>query len=280
MDIKQALVVAAQKLKTKKVISSGLDAEILLAFVLKKDKAFLYTYPEKKLTAWQLKKFNQLILKRSNHRPLAYLVGQKEFYKLNFKVNNQVLIPRPETELLVDEVLKLNKNLVVADIGTGSGCIAVSLAKNGFKQVLATDSSKKALKTAKENAKSNQTASRIKFFPGDLSKPVADGKPEIICANLPYLSNEIYKQSVKSFPEIKKEPRTALIAAEKGLYFYKKLLSQIAIAKHQPQYLFFEIDSGQSRAIKKIIRSFLETKSILIKKDLCGLDRLVIVKLK
>ncbi|MFZ5364918.1 MAG: peptide chain release factor N(5)-glutamine methyltransferase [Patescibacteria group bacterium] len=277
MIIRQALQTAEQKFKATKKLSPRLDAEVLLGFILKKDKAFLYTYPQNTLTSAQLKKLNRLIAQRLKNWPIAYLVGRKEFYKLPFKVNPQVLIPRPETELMIDEILKLDKKLTVADIGTGSGCIAVALAKNGFNKVYATDNSSAILSIARQNARLNKV--RINFFKGNLFSPLNNKKIDIIAANLPYLSKKIYGQSVKLFPEIKKEPRSALLAPAAGLYFYRQLLDQLSKSKYNPRYVFFEIDPAQSHQIEHLIRSNLTSGSIQIKKDLCGKNRLVIVKL-
>jgi len=279
MTIKQTLIKATQKLKTKKILSPRLDAEVLLAFVLKKDKTFLYTYPNKQLTSAQLKKFNQLISKRLKYWPIAYLIGQKEFYKLPFKVNQKVLIPRPETELMVDEILKLNKKWAVADIGTGSGCIAIALAKNGFNKVYATDISNSILNLAKQNAKLNKVFGKIKFLKGNLFQPIQNLKIDIAAANLPYLSQKIYKIHIKMFPTLKHEPKTALVAPLEGLYYFQQLFEQISNAKHKPKYIFLEIDPDQPEKIKRLIKNYFKPKSIQIKKDLCGKNRLVIVRL-
>lgn len=279
MTIKQALYQATKKFAHKKILSPRLDAEVLLAYVLGKNKSYLYTYPDKKLTAAQLKKFNRLISMRNKYWPIAYLTGEKEFYKLRIKVNQKVLIPRPETELMVDEILKLNKNWTAADIGAGSGCIAIALAKNGFKKIYATDVSKAILFRAGQNSKLNKVSSKIKFIKGNLFDPLKNDQIDIVAANLPYLSEKIYQKSVKSFPEIKKEPKNALVAPLEGLYYYQQLLKQISNAKYQPEYLFFEIDPDQPEKIKRLIKNYFNPKSIKIKKDLCEKDRLVIVKL-
>jgi len=279
MTIKQALIQATKKFAHKKILSPRLDAEVLLAYVLEKNKSYLYTYPDKKLTLTQQKKFNQLISKRLKYWPVAYLIGRKEFYKLPFKINQKVLIPRPETELMVDEILKLNKKWTVADIGTGSGNIAIALAKNGFNKIFATDVSNAILNLAKQNAKLNKITGKIKFLKGNLFKPLENKKIDIVAANLPYLSEKIYQKSVKSFPEIKKEPKNALVAPLEGLYYFQQLFQQITNAKFKPKYLFLEIDPDQPEKIKRMIKNHFKPKSIKIKKDLCEKDRLVIIKL-
>ena len=135
MTIQQSLAWATIKLQRKNIPSATLDADILLSHTLNKDKAFIYAHPNHSLTQNQVTKFKKLINHRAKGEPVAYLIGHKEFYKLNFMVNKNVLIPRPETELLVDEVLKNKKIKTIADIGTGSGCIAIALAKNNPCQI-------------------------------------------------------------------------------------------------------------------------------------------------
>lgn len=217
---------------TKVSNSPALDTEILLSHVLKKDRAFLFTYPEKKLTHSQEKKFKNLIVRRKKHEPVAYIVGYKEFYGLAFFVNHDVLIPRPETEKLVEKVIAHLKTkscqlkTSICDLGTGSGCLAIALAKNLPNiQIWATDISRSALKIAKINAKMHRVSKHIKFVCSDLfSKIPQKIKFDVIVANLPYLSQKQYKVAQL---EIKKyEPQLALVGGKTGMEIYKKLLSQ------------------------------------------------------
>jgi len=224
--------------------SPALDAEILLSFVLKKDRVFLFTYPEKKLNTRQWRQYKKLISRRKKHEPIAYITHHKEFYGLDFYVDCRVLIPRPETEKLVEKIINflkdkkyyhslasrfsnlLQNDLVICDIGTGSGCIAVSLAKNLPKaKIYAIDASKKALAVAKINAKKHKVFKQIKFVYSDLfSKIPPKIKFDIIVANLPYLSK---KEWQKTTLDIRKyEPKFALIGGKKGKEIYKKLLKQ------------------------------------------------------
>jgi release factor glutamine methyltransferase len=173
MDIKD--IISHYSTKLKKTSSSPiLDIELLLTKILKKPKEYLFEYPEKNLTNSQLKKFKKLFNKRAKGEPVAYLLSHKEFYNLDFKVNKNVLIPRPETEILVEEVLiyiKKNKTHLIFEIGVGSGAIIISLAKQIKKtEFFATDISLKALNIAKQNAKFHKT--KIKFFKGDLLEPI------------------------------------------------------------------------------------------------------------
>ncbi|MFH1173226.1 MAG: peptide chain release factor N(5)-glutamine methyltransferase [bacterium] len=255
ITIRQALIEATKQLKQAKIDSSALDADVLLSYLLKKHKAYLYTYPEKELTNKQKREYGQLIKKRAARMPTAYLTGHKDFYGLDFKVNKNVLIPRPFTESLVEQVIKEvgNKKIIIADIGTGSGCIAIALKKHlPQATVYATDISPKALVVAQKNAKKNQV--KIKFLKGDLLKPIRDKKIDYLIANLPYLKASQIKD------ELKYEPRTSLIGSVNDI---KKLLQQITKLKEKPTKIFLEIDRRQTKAIKESIKK-LGLKAFLI----------------
>lgn len=244
--------------------SPALDAEILLSFVLKKDRTFLFTYPEKKLSTAQWREYKELIARRKKHEPITYITHHKEFYGLDFYVDRRVLIPRPETEALIEKTIKyikakykisrhsevalgdrripphilgdpsvgrysdlLQDDFVICDLGTGSGCIAIALAKNlPNAKIYATDISKKAISVAKINAKKHKVLKRIKFIHSDLfAKIPARIKFDIIVANLPYLSIKKYQATT---PDIKKyEPKLALYGGKNGTEIYQKLLGQV-----------------------------------------------------
>lgn len=230
--IKEAQVSATQKLDKIGIDSSALDTDVLLSFVLKKPKEFLYTYPEKKLTASQIKKYNFLIKKRIKKMPIAYLIGHKEFFGLNFYVDKNVLIPRPLTESLVEAVIKeiKNKKAIIADIGTGSGCIAIALKKHlPQATIYAVDISVAALKVAKKNARKHHA--KIIFKKGNLLDPIKKIKIDYIVANLPYLKVGQIKD------ELIYEPKTALLGGDK---YIKKLLRQIKNLSHSPKKIFLE----------------------------------------
>jgi len=273
--------------------SPDLDVEILLSYAINKPKEYLYSHPEKELTKPQIKKFQEYIKRRKKHEPVAYITGGKKFYGLTFKVNKNTLIPRPETELIVDEAINIVKasadkeKKIIIDVGTGSGCIAIALAKNFGRicgRIFAIDISKKALQVAKYNAKKNKIpADRIKFLHGDLLKPVEavfrKSSSIIITANLPYLSNDIYKNTS---PEIRKyEPRPALIAEKDGLKYYKKLFAQIKkflpYNSMQEFSILCEIDPSQTNIIQNLAKKHFTSSKIEIKKDLAGLNRLATV---
>lgn len=269
---------------SKKTKLNIFDIELILAYVLKKSREFIIAHPEHKLTKLQITNSKLLIKKRLKGLPIAYITGHKEFYGLDFKVNKNVLIPRPETELMVDETLKItNGKTIIADIGTGSGCIIITLAgliKNC--KLFGMDISEKALAVAKQNAKVRNVYKKIKFLKGDLLEPILKNKKFVIgnsslviLANLPYLT----PTQIKNSPTIKYEPKSALTAGSDGLKYYRQLFKQIKMLRNV-SYALCEIDPNQTLKIKKLIKRELPETTIKIKKDLAGLNRLVIINFK
>ena len=215
MQIKELL----QKNKNK-LVSSELDN--LLALALHKSKNYIYKHPDKILSRSSIQAFNKLLNKKLDNQPMAYLAGSKEFFGLKFLVNKNVLVPRPDSEVLVEQALEyLDKknNLNILDIGTGSGCLITSVAKNASKHnFYASDISSPALKIAKTNARKNKV--KINFIKSNLLKNINNIKFDVIIANLPYLTPEQMKE-----PSIKQEPKLALLAGKDGLDYYQKLLN-------------------------------------------------------
>lgn len=247
------------------VISPRLDAAVLLSFTLRRPKEFLYAYPEKFLTAKQAAAFSRLIYQRRRGMPVAYLIEKKEFFGNEFFVNNHVLIPRPKTELLVEAALnlitqllnykKLRRPVTLADIGTGSGCIAISLAKKiPSARIFATDISAAALTVAKRNARRHHVSNRIKFYRGNLLAPIKNRRIDILIANPPYLRPNQIKGDIRF------EPRRALVAGRDGLLYVKKLLAQLKKFKLFPQHILFEVDHSQIKTVKRIAKAFLSPK--------------------
>lgn len=228
MTINQALKIGTNKLIIKKIGSAGLDAEILLSHTLKVSKEFIFAHPELKLSRNQIVRYQKSVSKRCTHYPIAYLTGEKEFYGYKFLVNEAILIPRPQTEELVEKALKMINDLGlknIADIGTGSGNIIISLVNElkkkygslkGFK-FYATDISQTALVMAKKNARFHQATKFISFYPGDLLTPLKNKKINLIIANLPYLG----QKDIRKEKSIQFEPKKALVGN-----YYKKLFSQ------------------------------------------------------
>ncbi|MFH1457215.1 MAG: peptide chain release factor N(5)-glutamine methyltransferase [Patescibacteria group bacterium] len=279
MDIKGCMAYAIK-------IIENIDAEILLQHTIKKNKTYIHTHPEFKLNKQQEKKYKKYIFLRKTGLPAAYIVGHKEFYGLNFLVNKKVLIPRPETELLVEEALlklktkitKHRKKINIIDMGTGSGCIIISIAKNIIDKNIkfyATDISKKALAVAQKNVKLNNIYNKIKFIKSDLLKNINSKlylQNSILIANLPYLPDNFNKKNLKY------EPACALYAGKDGLYLYYRLFSEIKKSKYKPEYILLEFGCNQARELKKIIKNNLPEYIIKIKKDLAGLNRVIILK--
>lgn len=252
-----------------------LDLDLIVAHVLRRSREFVLTHPETKLTKNQELKTKKLLARRIKHEPIAYILGHKEFYGLDFKVTKDTLIPRPETELLIEEVLRLApKNKNITDIGTGSGNIIISLAKNlsGKNTFTAVDISKKALSVAKQNAKLNQVSEKIKFIHGSLLDKIKNIDNSIIIANLPYLSKAIYSATL---PNVKKyEPRSALFSPKEGLDHYDRLLKQAAQLNPANYTIFLEISPEQKNKLPKIIKAHLPQAKTTFLKDLARKWRL------
>ena len=287
MQIRTALNQATKLLTDKKILSAHLDAELLLLFVLKKTKEFIYAHPEIELSSAQLQKFNTLISKRAQHIPVAYLTHQQGFFGLDFWVNQNVLIPRPESEILVEQTLKLisqffkHKKVVLADIGTGSGCLAISLAKNLTQaQIYAVDISTTALYVARKNSRLNHVQAKIKFHLGDLLDPIKNKACNIILANLPYVPQTYAKKLNQFYNQgLKYEPSSALYSGADGLDHYRRFFGQIKNLKSRPRFVLIEIDSSQVVKLKKIILQNLPQAKIEVIQDLNKKDRFLQINL-
>lgn len=255
MKIKDAILWGFEQL-TPTSDSPRVDAELLLAYVLKKSTTFLFTHDKEALDQARCLPLNEwryrrLIQKRKRGIPVAYLVGHKEFYALDFKVSHSVLVPRPDTEILVEAVIDyilaqssgLRAQSLLLDVGTGSGCIPISILKNipGLSAV-ATDISRAALSMAKENAKRHSVSNRIRFFKSDLLSRVPakllSGREIILTANLPYLPDKM-----EAKPELGFEPSIALYAGTDGMDVYRRLMRQVETLR--PKAIFLELYEWQ-----------------------------------
>ncbi len=274
MKIKDALLTGFQFLKEHNIDSYFLDTELILCFTIKKKKEWVLSNSDFELSVNQVKRFKKLILKRSKNYPIAYITGYKYFFGLKLKVNKHVLIPRPETELLVESTLKVaDPQGQILDIGTGSGAIAVSLAKNlENAKIIASDNSSFALSMARKNARTYKLNKKIKFVKSDLLEKFKNLKINIIIANLPYVKNDWDHASIKH------EPHSALYSGKSGLVHYFKLLKQIKKYNINPKYLIIEISPEQVEIISKKTKELFVNANIEIKKDLAGLDRVIIIK--
>lgn len=252
----------------KKIASSRLDAEILLAHVLNCERIKLYTDFDKILTEQELSEYRKLVKRRASFEPTAYILGEKEFYSLTFKVDKSVLIPRPETENLVEEVIKYtekhhshSEKIKILDLGTGSGCIAVTLAANiKNAKIIATDISKAALHTAAINSVINKVDANIEFRHGSMFDPLDKEKFDIIVSNPPYISkDEKLMKDVADF-----EPPEALFADNNGLAFYKSICSSLKSHLNENGAVFLKwVTRRRMLSVISLMKTVLKTARLL-----------------
>lgn len=226
----------------------ALDTDVLLAHALGISKEDLYAHPEAPVAADREAAFRALLARRAGGEPVAYLRGWKEFYGLRFAVDPRVLIPRPETETLVEAVLASGAR-VVADIGTGSGAIAVALAvhRRGLR-VIATDISADALEVARANAAAHGVAGRIDFRQGDLLEPLRE-RVDAVAANLPYLSDATLAEARLERTSLAFEPRAAVLAGPDGLAHIRRAIADLPRVLAPGGIAFFECDPPQAAAL-------------------------------
>ncbi len=263
---------ATEILREKGSKSPRLDAELLLVHSLKlKDRVELYVNFDRPLTEREVEEYRQLIIRRVKGEPVAYITGKKEFFGFEFKVKRGVLIPRPETETLVEEALKLlkgKKGQRIVDVGTGSGCIAITVCKltKGENRVIGVDISKEALKVAKENAK--RLKCQVQFVRTSLLKGLK-GPFDAIISNPPYIG--IGDKRVER-EVVKYEPAVALFAGRTGLEFIEKLIRDSYGKLRKGGFLALEFGEGQGKEVRELLvkAGFKEVK---IRKDLSGKER-------
>jgi release factor glutamine methyltransferase len=274
LTVKQALSRAREILTAGNIEDSHLEAELLLRHVLQTDRVRLYLEPGRELTPGQKEQFFSYIERRLNNEPAAYITGHREFYGLDFRVGPGVLIPRPESELLVDRALEIARRRffpVIAEAGTGSGAIAVSLAVNlPQARIYATDISAPALEIALDNCRRHGVADRVVLLEGDLLEPLPE-KADLIVANLPYVREpELSGVNTLGF-----EPWLALDGGADGLGVIRRLCA-IAGEKLNPDgCLLLEIGQGQGEAVSTLLRGLYPTAGIEVTPDLAGIDRVV-----
>jgi release factor glutamine methyltransferase len=270
VNCRQALIRARKALEDSHIENSSLEGEILVRFVLGIDRASLFSNLDQELKQEQSEQLTNLLERRRSGEPSAYITGHREFYGLDFKVDKRVLIPRPETELLVEKTIdysRKNNCSTIADIGTGSGCIAISLAINLREVTLyAVDYSLPALEAAEENIFDHNVEKRIKRVRGNLLEPLPE-PVDIIVANLPYVK----RQEIKS----QYEPKISLDGGIDGLDKIKELITQVPGKLKSNGMLIMEIGQGQAEEVKTILhKAFLEF-IVESSKDLAGIERVV-----
>ena len=258
--------------------TAGLDAQVLLAHILGKERAWVLAYPEYKLSFEESEVLKTLLNRLGQGEPLPYIVGQWEFFGHKYNVNHAVLIPRPETELLVQEAiawLKANSNRRrVLEVGTGSGCIAVSIAKYFANiSITATDISNKALVVAHQNAEIHKVANAITFIENDLLEGL-EGQFDLICANLPYIPSE----TLRGLPVYEHEPTLALDGGPDGLDLIRRLLADAPRLIAPGGLVLLEIEAGQGESAPAAAREHFPKAYVIVKEDLAGKPRLLIIK--
>ena len=266
-----------------------LDAEVLLAFLLGKNRAWIIAHGTDIVSIDHERQYNNLIGRRAAGEPMAYLTGQKEFYGLMFQVDESVLIPRPETEFLIDETLRIVKEqygtvdrVRILDIGTGSGCIALTLAKTLGKQaqVIATDISSDALAVAYENMKTLEAD--IELLHGSAYAPLPDGIApfDIIISNPPYLQPGEAERQTPDTIGLHYEPITALVAEDVGFGVIEKIITGAAQWLVPYGFLLLEIGDDHAARLTELAAKILPDHTVTIHKDFSGHDRFAILSPK
>lgn len=247
MTIQEWLDDATKKLANSGSNSARLDALVLLEYTLITPRVTLLSHPDTDLPATTLVKLGRVLNQRLDGIPIAYIQNKKEFYGRDFIVNEQVLIPRPETETIIELVKSLRLEAPrILDVGTGSGCIAITLSLElPISKVTASDISEPALAIAKQNAKT--LGAQVVFLQSDLLAKLTNKHFDIICANLPYVPTALVTSK-----EITKEPSNALFSGTDGLDHYRRFFVEVAELTDKPKYLLTEALKGQHTAIKKL----------------------------
>lgn len=277
MTIKEMLSKGMIMLKGSNIDSPKLKARLLLQYILKKPRQYLIIYDNQEVEKKEQWEYFVNIEKIANGVPLQHITHHQEFMKMDFYVDENVLIPRPDTEILVEETIKIAQKMnkpKILDLCTGSGAIAISIAKNvPDAEVFAIDISKKALEVAKKNAK--ELDAKIKFIKSNLFDKLDKMKFDIIVSNPPYIKKEDINNLSQ---EVKKEPELALDGGADGLDFYIKITQQAIDYLKLGSYLCFEIGYDQKDDVIDIINKHDNYSNTYCKKDLCGNDRVIITQ--
>ncbi|MDO8682149.1 MAG: peptide chain release factor N(5)-glutamine methyltransferase [Armatimonadota bacterium] len=280
-SIEKELAWAVDRLRKAGIDTPFLDAEVLMSHVTGLSRTQLIANPKRELSQEESARFRELVGRRCERFPLPYLTGKKEFWGLEFEVNPSVLIPRPETELLVEFVIEWlgDRPAIIAEIGAGSGAISVALAKALPRaMVYATEICPDAAATATRNAKRHLVDDRVKVLLGDLAKPLLDegleGKVDALVSNPPYVHSE---KAEDLQPEVRCEPSLATVAGPDPLLFYRRIITEGRSLLAPGGRVFFEIDPGLAEFIAEIGEQN-KLRFVEMRRDLAGLERLVILE--
>jgi release factor glutamine methyltransferase len=281
--IGRALVAATQRLEEAGGDTAGLDAQVILGHILGQDRGWLYAHYDQPLTQAQAEQYADLVARRATAEPVAYIIGHREFYGIDLLVDERVLIPRPETELLVDAVLdhiesRPSPAVRLADVGTGSGAIALAIAQDCPQaEIFAIDLSADALAVARANLERLDAHEQITLLQGDLLAPLPL-PVDIIAANLPYITSGDYPHLMADVRDY--EPRLALEAGPEGLDVIERLLREAPEHLNPNGVIFLEIGSNQGASVVACVEQCLpQARQISLRQDYHGFDRLVVVGL-
>lgn len=280
MTIKETMKKGMIYLKTNGIEEPNLKSRLLMQYILNKPRQYLLVHDNETLTLRQEVNYFKGIKKLIEGIPIQHITHMQEFMRMNFFVNEDVLIPRPDTESLVEEVISIAKKInakKIMDLCTGSGAIAVSLAKYiENSEITAVDISKKALNIAKKNAINNNVQNQITFVESDLFNRIKKDKYDIIVSNPPYIRKDIIKTLDK---EVQREPKIALDGGYDGLDFYRKIINKSDEYLKFKGYLCLEIGYDQKIDVIELIENEEKYIDTYCKKDLYGNDRVVVTKL-
>jgi len=283
--LREALQSVTQTLRRAGIADASVEAELLLGHILGMSKTQLYIEPERSLTSVETEHLCHLVRRRLDHEPAAYILGNCEFYGIDFCIDCHTFIPRPETELLVEKAVELAshishqvKRITIADVGTGCGAITISLALAlPQAKIYATDISASALQVAEMNCRRHAVSSQVELLQGNLLEPLSQ-PVDMIVANLPYIKSCEFKDLS---PEVRNfEPTTALAGGEDGLGKIQQILEQMPGKLNYGGCFLLEIGQGQGRMVTSLIKSYFPQASVELISDLSGIERVVKVGLQ
>lgn len=281
MNIREAIKTGMNMLKEKNIEDATLKSKMIMENVLGQNRQYIIANDLNQLDYEQEKEYFFEIEKLLKNNPIEYITNKKEFMNLELYVNQDVLIPRQDTEILVEEVINIlqnikAENIQILDMCTGSGAIAIALAKNVEKCIVdAVDISSGALEVVKKNIVKNKVEGRVNIINSDLFSKISNKKYDLIVSNPPYIESNVIEKLDK---QVQKEPILALDGGDDGLDFYKKIINEAPSHLESDGYLCFEIGYNQKNAVQNLLSNSGKYQEIYCKKDLCGNDRVIIAK--